>query len=198
MHVFFHRPGVLKDPQIMSGVWLVIFYIVCLILARQVCVSSTNFSFFCQNKHFFSDYAHLKINELTIKMFLGLFLIFFLSGRVGLPCGLPVGSLLQDRERGDGDYGERQQAASTECAATSRGLLLHRQNYSQPGEKKNTNQHVIIDVFYFPHIHLTNNSYYTRLTKQQDENSKQEKCNILKKGSITIICHHSQVVVFVF
>ncbi|KAM7377059.1 hypothetical protein PAMA_013715 [Pampus argenteus] len=27
--------GVLKDPQIMSGVWLVIFYIVCLILARQ-------------------------------------------------------------------------------------------------------------------------------------------------------------------
>lgn len=29
------RPGVLKDPQIMSGVWLVIFYIVCLILARR-------------------------------------------------------------------------------------------------------------------------------------------------------------------
>ncbi|XP_022072590.2 adenylate cyclase type 4-like [Acanthochromis polyacanthus] len=29
------RPGVLQDPQIMSGVWLVIFYIVCLILARQ-------------------------------------------------------------------------------------------------------------------------------------------------------------------
>lgn len=29
------RPGVLKDPQIMSGLWLVIFYIVCLILARQ-------------------------------------------------------------------------------------------------------------------------------------------------------------------
>ncbi|XP_010789918.1 adenylate cyclase type 4-like [Notothenia coriiceps] len=29
------RPGILKDPQIMSGVWLVIFYIVCLILARQ-------------------------------------------------------------------------------------------------------------------------------------------------------------------
>uniref|UniRef100_A0A3Q2ZBJ7 Adenylate cyclase type 4 n=1 Tax=Hippocampus comes TaxID=109280 RepID=A0A3Q2ZBJ7_HIPCM len=29
------RPGVLKDPQIMSGVWLVIFYIVCIILARQ-------------------------------------------------------------------------------------------------------------------------------------------------------------------
>ncbi|KAG7221479.1 hypothetical protein INR49_002454 [Caranx melampygus] len=28
-------PGVLKDPRIMSGVWLVIFYIVCLILARQ-------------------------------------------------------------------------------------------------------------------------------------------------------------------
>ncbi|XP_028261578.1 adenylate cyclase type 4 [Parambassis ranga] len=28
-------PGVLKDPQIMSGIWLVIFYIVCLILARQ-------------------------------------------------------------------------------------------------------------------------------------------------------------------
>lgn len=28
----------LKDPQIMAGVWLVIFYIVCLILARQVCV----------------------------------------------------------------------------------------------------------------------------------------------------------------
>ncbi|XP_053272399.1 LOW QUALITY PROTEIN: adenylate cyclase type 4-like [Pleuronectes platessa] len=28
-------PGVLKDPQIMSGVWLVIFYIVGLILARQ-------------------------------------------------------------------------------------------------------------------------------------------------------------------
>ncbi|XP_041842432.1 adenylate cyclase type 4-like isoform X2 [Melanotaenia boesemani] len=27
--------GVLKDPQIMSGIWLVIFYIVCLILARQ-------------------------------------------------------------------------------------------------------------------------------------------------------------------
>lgn len=80
MHVFFHRPGVLKDPQIMSGVWLVIFYIVCIILARQVCGSSTSFSFFCQNKHFFflrpSDYAHLKINELTITMFLGLF--FFL------------------------------------------------------------------------------------------------------------------------
>ncbi|XP_037613957.1 adenylate cyclase type 4-like [Sebastes umbrosus] len=29
------KPGVLKDPQIMSGVWLVIFYIVCLIQARQ-------------------------------------------------------------------------------------------------------------------------------------------------------------------
>ncbi|XP_028993155.1 adenylate cyclase type 2-like [Betta splendens] len=29
------KPGVLKDPRIMSGVWLVIFYIVCLILARQ-------------------------------------------------------------------------------------------------------------------------------------------------------------------
>ncbi|XP_077445508.1 adenylate cyclase type 4 isoform X2 [Stigmatopora argus] len=29
------KPGVLKDPQIMAGVWLVIFYIVCLILARQ-------------------------------------------------------------------------------------------------------------------------------------------------------------------
>ncbi|MED6238548.1 hypothetical protein ATANTOWER_024384 [Ataeniobius toweri] len=28
-------PSVLKDPQIMSGVWLVIFYIVCLILARR-------------------------------------------------------------------------------------------------------------------------------------------------------------------
>uniref|UniRef100_A0A673BQU9 adenylate cyclase n=1 Tax=Sphaeramia orbicularis TaxID=375764 RepID=A0A673BQU9_9TELE len=35
LNVFFHRPGVLKDPQIMSGVWLVIFYIICLILARQ-------------------------------------------------------------------------------------------------------------------------------------------------------------------
>ncbi|KAK7910491.1 hypothetical protein WMY93_015175 [Mugilogobius chulae] len=30
-----HKPGVLKDPQIMSGVWLVIFYVVGLILARQ-------------------------------------------------------------------------------------------------------------------------------------------------------------------
>ncbi|XP_061619154.1 adenylate cyclase type 4-like isoform X2 [Phyllopteryx taeniolatus] len=29
------KPGVLKDPQIMSGVWLVIFYFVCIILARQ-------------------------------------------------------------------------------------------------------------------------------------------------------------------
>ncbi|XP_034019957.1 adenylate cyclase type 2-like [Thalassophryne amazonica] len=29
------KPGVLKDPQIMSGFWLVVFYIVCLILARQ-------------------------------------------------------------------------------------------------------------------------------------------------------------------
>ncbi|KAK5848238.1 hypothetical protein PBY51_005870 [Eleginops maclovinus] len=29
------KPGVLKDPQIMSGVWLVIFYLVCLRLARQ-------------------------------------------------------------------------------------------------------------------------------------------------------------------
>ncbi|KAM4537307.1 adenylate cyclase type 4 isoform 1-T2 [Odontesthes bonariensis] len=29
------KPGVLKDPQIMSGIWLVIFYIVCLILARR-------------------------------------------------------------------------------------------------------------------------------------------------------------------
>uniref|UniRef100_A0A8C4DBA4 adenylate cyclase n=1 Tax=Dicentrarchus labrax TaxID=13489 RepID=A0A8C4DBA4_DICLA len=35
VNVFFYSPGVLKDPQIMSGVWLVIFYIVCLILARQ-------------------------------------------------------------------------------------------------------------------------------------------------------------------
>lgn len=34
--VFFLRPGVLKDPHIMSGVWLVIFFIICLILARQV------------------------------------------------------------------------------------------------------------------------------------------------------------------
>lgn len=30
-----HKPGVLKDPQLMSGVWLVIFYIIGLILARQ-------------------------------------------------------------------------------------------------------------------------------------------------------------------
>ncbi|KAJ0055956.1 hypothetical protein NL108_017055, partial [Boleophthalmus pectinirostris] len=30
-----HKPGILKDPQIMSGVWLVIFYIVGFILARQ-------------------------------------------------------------------------------------------------------------------------------------------------------------------
>ncbi|KAM9717104.1 adenylate cyclase type 4 isoform 1-T2 [Menidia menidia] len=29
------KPGVLKDPQIMSGIWLVVFYMVCLILARQ-------------------------------------------------------------------------------------------------------------------------------------------------------------------
>lgn len=29
------KPGVLKDPQIMSGIWLSIFYIVCIILARQ-------------------------------------------------------------------------------------------------------------------------------------------------------------------
>uniref|UniRef100_A0A146Y5A4 adenylate cyclase n=1 Tax=Fundulus heteroclitus TaxID=8078 RepID=A0A146Y5A4_FUNHE len=28
-------PGVLKDPQIMSGIWLVLFYLVCLILARR-------------------------------------------------------------------------------------------------------------------------------------------------------------------
>uniref|UniRef100_A0A3Q4NBN5 adenylate cyclase n=1 Tax=Neolamprologus brichardi TaxID=32507 RepID=A0A3Q4NBN5_NEOBR len=35
MHGIFHRPGVLKDPQIMSGIWLSIFYIVCIILARQ-------------------------------------------------------------------------------------------------------------------------------------------------------------------
>ncbi|CAJ1085887.1 adenylate cyclase type 2-like [Xyrichtys novacula] len=34
------KPGVLKDPQIMSGVWLVIFYIVCLVLARQDELSS--------------------------------------------------------------------------------------------------------------------------------------------------------------
>ncbi|XP_049922381.1 adenylate cyclase type 4-like [Epinephelus moara] len=33
-------PGVLKDPQIMSGVWLVIFYVICLILARQDELSS--------------------------------------------------------------------------------------------------------------------------------------------------------------
>ncbi|RVE60332.1 hypothetical protein OJAV_G00179860 [Oryzias javanicus] len=33
-------PGVLKDPQIMSGVWLVVFYVVCLILARQDELSS--------------------------------------------------------------------------------------------------------------------------------------------------------------
>ncbi|KAL2079127.1 hypothetical protein ACEWY4_024871 [Coilia grayii] len=30
-----YRPGVLKDPQIMSGIWLVIFYFICLTLARQ-------------------------------------------------------------------------------------------------------------------------------------------------------------------
>lgn len=31
-----HRPGVLKEPKIMAGVWLFIFYFTCLILARQV------------------------------------------------------------------------------------------------------------------------------------------------------------------
>uniref|UniRef100_A0A3Q3J1H8 adenylate cyclase n=1 Tax=Monopterus albus TaxID=43700 RepID=A0A3Q3J1H8_MONAL len=35
VRLFFYSPGVLKDPHIMSGIWLVIFYIVCLILARQ-------------------------------------------------------------------------------------------------------------------------------------------------------------------
>ncbi|XP_062372905.1 adenylate cyclase type 4-like [Sardina pilchardus] len=30
-----HRPGVLKDPQIMAGIWLIIFYFICLTLARQ-------------------------------------------------------------------------------------------------------------------------------------------------------------------
>uniref|UniRef100_A0A8C7Z0Q1 adenylate cyclase n=1 Tax=Oryzias sinensis TaxID=183150 RepID=A0A8C7Z0Q1_9TELE len=41
-HVCVHvnRPGVLKDPQIMSGVWLVVFYVMCLILARQDELSS--------------------------------------------------------------------------------------------------------------------------------------------------------------
>ncbi|XP_038158066.1 adenylate cyclase type 4-like [Cyprinodon tularosa] len=29
------KPGVLKDPQILSGIWLAIFYIVCLLLARR-------------------------------------------------------------------------------------------------------------------------------------------------------------------
>ncbi|KAF7653561.1 hypothetical protein LDENG_00081390 [Lucifuga dentata] len=29
------KPGVLKEPKIMAGIWLCIFYIVCLILARQ-------------------------------------------------------------------------------------------------------------------------------------------------------------------
>lgn len=44
IRVFLSRPGVLKDPQIMSGLWLVIFYIVCLILARQVCVNKARYS----------------------------------------------------------------------------------------------------------------------------------------------------------
>ncbi|XP_076144852.1 adenylate cyclase type 4-like isoform X1 [Alosa pseudoharengus] len=30
-----HSPGVLKDPQIMAGIWLIIFYFICLTLARQ-------------------------------------------------------------------------------------------------------------------------------------------------------------------
>lgn len=37
----------------MSGVWLVIFYIVCLILARQVCVCLTDFSYSLFSKQAF-------------------------------------------------------------------------------------------------------------------------------------------------
>uniref|UniRef100_A0AAX7TBJ1 adenylate cyclase n=1 Tax=Astatotilapia calliptera TaxID=8154 RepID=A0AAX7TBJ1_ASTCA len=35
LFLYVFEPGVLKDPQIMSGIWLSIFYIVCIILARQ-------------------------------------------------------------------------------------------------------------------------------------------------------------------
>lgn len=81
---------------------------------------------------------------------------FFLSGWVGLPCGLPVGPLFSDRERGDGDHGECQQAPSSECAATPRRLLLHRQNCSQPGKKKPQTlagiQSKLLQLIFFPSV----------------------------------------------
>ncbi|XP_059932955.1 adenylate cyclase type 2-like [Gadus macrocephalus] len=40
LHYKLTRPGILKDPQIMSGIWLVMFYFTCLVLIRQDELSS--------------------------------------------------------------------------------------------------------------------------------------------------------------
>lgn len=70
-----------------------------------------------------------------------------------MPCGLPVGSLFSGGEGGDGNHGECQQAAPSECATTSRCLLLHGQNNSQPGKQNNKQRgvreiiHINIYVF---------------------------------------------------
>ncbi|CAL8377608.1 unnamed protein product [Gadus morhua 'NCC'] len=40
LHYNLTRPGILKDPQIMSGIWLVMFYFTCLVLIRQDELSS--------------------------------------------------------------------------------------------------------------------------------------------------------------
>lgn len=67
-----------------------------------------------------------------------------LSGRAELPGRLPVGPLLQDGEGGDGDDGERQQAAPSERAAAPRRLLLHWQKYPQPGIKYPSSASVVL------------------------------------------------------
>lgn len=103
---------------------------------RYVCVDKFRGGNWCMRDHLSLSLAHVQSVNLkqTWHLLLTFALSVFLSGWAGLPCGLPVGPLLQDRERGDGDHGERQQAPPSERAAASRRLLLHGQNDSEPGK----------------------------------------------------------------
>uniref|UniRef100_A0A8D3AUG0 adenylate cyclase n=1 Tax=Scophthalmus maximus TaxID=52904 RepID=A0A8D3AUG0_SCOMX len=80
----FYRPGVLKDPQIMSGVWLVIFYIVCLILARQVGVCVCRVDFLLE-RCFQSEREEMEtmenVNKLLLQNVLPLHVASFFMGK---------------------------------------------------------------------------------------------------------------------
>lgn len=128
--------------------------------------------FFLSKQAFFfwrpSDYAHLKINELTIKIF-GPFLLYishifnvsYSSSQDELGCRV---DFLLDRcfqtERE-----EMETMENVNRLLLQNVLPLHVASFfigkTIRNQVKNTNQHFIIYVFYFPHVHLTKNSYYT-------------------------------------